>query len=318
MLNRVADALFWIGRYLERAENHTRLISTIYHLNNLKSKRSELAHWQHLLRLIGNEDDFLASYSEVNENNVLHYVTLRSENQNSIASCIHIARSNMRLSREKMPSECWEQLNSLFLWINEQSVSDIYSETPYKFYKRIQEQLHAFQGTMHASMMRGLEWHFIESGKYLERADNGMRMIQSMHFSLSMEQPKSDFLPMLALLKAVNGYECYRLVYAERISMQSVVEFMLLHPSFPRSTLHSLSLLEQHLRNLTTQQNQHQLVQHKVLARVSKVRSELLCLDKSEFTVEQIGIHLLSLIENCEDIGLHIDRHFFQEEVVSA
>ncbi len=318
MLNRVADGLFWIGRYMERAENHTRLISTVYHLSTQRTKRNDIAHWQHLLRLIGNENDFLNSYSEVSESNVLHYVTLRADNQNSIRSCIHIARNNMRQLREKMPSECWDTLNSLYLWINEQTVNDINAETPYIFYKKIQEQLSSFQGTLYATMMRDKEFHFIESGKCLERADNGLRMLQAIHFSLTVECPKSDYSFLLALLKSVNGYESYRRVYADKISMQTVVEFLMLHPTFPRSTCYSLQILESHLRSLVTQQSNQNFLHNKVLSHVGKVHAELLCMDKANFTVERLGEHLHHLIESCDMIGLMIDRHFFHEEVVSA
>jgi uncharacterized alpha-E superfamily protein len=318
MLNRVADALFWIGRYMERAENHTRLINTVYHLSTQRSKRNDIAHWQHLLRLIGNENDFLNSYSEVNESNVLHYVTLRADNHNSIRSCVHIARNNMRQLREKMPSECWDTLNSLYLWMNEQTVNDINAETPFIFYKKIQDQLNSFQGTLYATMMREREFDFIESGKYLERADNGLRMLQAIHFSLLVEQPKSDYPSMLALLKAVNGYESFRRVYSDRISMQSVVEFSMLHPSFPRSTCYALSVLEKHLRRLVPPKNSSSFLHNKVLSHLGKVRGELLCLDQSQFTKECLGDHLLHLIDNCDLIGIMIDRHFFHEEVVSA
>jgi uncharacterized alpha-E superfamily protein len=252
MLSRVADALFWIGRYLERAENHTRLISTIFHLNNQHSKRDDLAHWQHLLSLIGNKQDFIEYYQEVNENNVLHYVTLAADHQNSIRSCIHIARNNMRILREKLPSDGWDRLNALYLWINEQSVNDILAETPYMFYKRIQDQLHSLQGTLYSTMLRGQEWNFLEAGKYLERADNGLRMMQAIHYSIQIQNEKSEYQPMLALLKAVNGYESYRQVHAERISMRTVVQFLLFHPTFPRSICYTLEALHSHLKTVVT------------------------------------------------------------------
>lgn len=318
MLNRVADSLFWIGRYMERAENHTRLINTLFHLQSSQAKRSDIRHWEHLLRLIGNESHFLDSYHEVNEMNVLQYVTLRADNQNSIRSCIHIARNNMRQLRERMPSECWDMLNSLYLWINEQTANDIVAETPYIFYKKIQEMLSAFQGMLQAMMMRDKEWQFINCGKFLERADNGLRMMQAIHFTSMMQDRKLDYPSMLALLRAVNGYESYRRVYSERINLQTVVEFLLLHPAFPRSTFYALESLESHLRKLIQSQNNGMFQHNKVLSHVNKTRAELSCLDKSQFAETQLGVHLHELIRSCDEIGLMINRHFFLEEVATA
>lgn len=318
MLTRVADALFWIGRYMERAENHTRLINTVYHLNNRQLKRTDLRHWQHLISLIGNEQDFLDIYQDSNENNVLHYVTLSEDNQNSIRSCIHIARNNMRQLREKIPSECWDQLNSLYLWLNEQTVNDILAETPYIFYKRIQEQLSAFQGILYSTMLRGKEWNFIETGKFLERADNGLRILQAIHYDLIITKPKSEYQSMMTLIKATNGYESYRQVYSDRISMQSVVEFMLLHPAFPRSTCHALSKLEFHLQSLLNGQTNPHIMHNKVLSYVGKLRAEVMCTEKTQFSTAMLGAHLDTFIDGCNEIGLMIDRHFFHEAVVSA
>jgi uncharacterized alpha-E superfamily protein len=318
MLNRVADSLFWIGRYLERAENHTRLINTIYHLSAYGVKRDELAHWYQVIRLIGDEHDFLSRYSEVNESNVLQHVILQVNHPNSIRSCINLARENMRQLREQIPSECWDILNSLFLWMNEQTIQNIYKDTPYIFLKNVQDQVSAFQGILYATMMRDRAFYFIEIGKYLERADNGLRLLHAIHFSLNNVQPRAEYGSMLALLKAVNGYESYRRVYSELITMKNVVEFLLHHPSFPRSICHSLKQLEQHLRLMLTQHNGTPFTQNKVMSHLSKAIHDLYFMGNGSFAFEQLDEILLQGIANCEKVANGIESHLLREEVASA
>ncbi len=318
MLNRVADSLYWIGRYLERAENHTRLINTIYHLSAYRVNRDELAHWHQVIRLIGDEREFLSSFAEVNESNVMQYVILQVNNPNSIRSCIHLSRENMRQLREQIPSECWDTLNSLFLWIKEQTIHDIHTKTPYIFLKNVQDQISAFQGILYATMMRDQAFDFIESGKYLERADNGLRLLHAIQFSFIAQQPRAEYAAMLALLKSVNGYESYRRVYSELITVKNVVEFLLHHPSFPRSICYSLMLLDQHLRDLVNQQNGTTYLNSKLTTFLSKAIHDLSFMQNAQFTIEQLHTMLSQGIVNCENIGNVIECHFCREEVATA
>lgn len=130
MMGRTAEALFWIGRYSERTENHARLIDVYYHIREDRESSGGQS-WSRLIDTIGDRATFTEQYGSFTEQHVLQYITLDKNNANSLLACTNHARANLRNIREKMPSELWDILNGLYLWLKEKEVRDITNDSPH-------------------------------------------------------------------------------------------------------------------------------------------------------------------------------------------
>lgn len=117
MLNRNAEALFWIGRYIERAENHARLIDVHYHIQQEEDFQEEGHKWSRLIDALGVRSEYLRQFESFNEQDVLSFITLDMGNTNSLFSCVHQARNNLRTLRQHLPSELWDIVNGFNLWL---------------------------------------------------------------------------------------------------------------------------------------------------------------------------------------------------------
>lgn len=317
MMGRTAEALFWIGRYSERTENHARLIDVYYHIREDR-EGSAGQSWSRLIDTIGDRASFIEQYGSFTEQHVLQYITLDKNNANSLLACTNHARANLRNIREKMPSELWDILNGLYLWLKEKEVRDITSDSPHLFYRFIRDTLSMFQGAATSVMPRQNEWHFVEAGRYLERAENLLRLIQS----LCSEYAKEDFSSyplMLAVLKSVSGYESYRKEYADGVSLNSIIKFLLLHETFPRSVAFSIQSLERSLKGIQLDDPELNNAVHKLAKLAGKMKSNLACMDEEDLRSGKIETTLQTLLDSCNGMGARMSKIFFpsREEVIA-
>lgn len=232
MLNRNAEALFWIGRYMERAENHARLIDVHYHIQQEEDYQAEGHKWSRLIDALGVREMYLRQFESFSEEDVLAFITLDLGNANSLFSCVHHARNNLRTLRQHLPSELWDIVNAFNLWLGAQSVADIMSG-PHQFYQQIKERTATFLGAEQSVMLRGNEWRFIESGRFLERAENTTRILQAVTVSSRLKDISSIYTQLQAVLKSVSGYQAFRRYYADDMSPECILEFLIANPYFP-------------------------------------------------------------------------------------
>lgn len=258
MLSRVADSLFWMSRYIERAENVARMldvnIDLLLDLQALEEKEMR-EHWQAIILAMGDEENFAADYGEVNGPNVTDFLTVNLTNTNSIFGCIRLARENARTVREQISTEMWEQLNRLFLSVKDLDSEKIWQQGPHRFYQAIKEGAQMFHGVTDATMTHGEGWEFIRVGKFLERADKTTRHMDVRHILLHPEPEKvthsTDAIEWMAVLKSCSALEAYRKAYSSSVEPQKIVEFLVLHDSFPRSVRFSINQVSNALRNIT-------------------------------------------------------------------
>ncbi|NHN32010.1 alpha-E domain-containing protein [Paenibacillus agricola] len=317
MLNRNAEALFWVGRYVERAENHSRLIDVHYHIQQTADFQDEEHKWARLVDALGARDAYKQQFEAFTEKDVLSFITLDRGYANSLFSCVSKARNNLRTLREKLPSEMWDVLNSFYLWLGEKQVDDIMKESPHVFYRQIKERMATFQGVEHSVMLRQNEWHFVESGRLLERTENTVRILQSVTGTLT-EAEAVPYPGMLAVLKSVSGYQAFRRFYADGMSEQHIMEFMIISESFPRSILFSFTELEKHLKGIQLDASGQHLPHEKAIRQAGKMKAELACLDSEDFTPEQVTNILDKLTSSCLGLGATMAVAFFQIEEASA
>ena len=253
MLSRVANSVYWMSRYIERAENVARFIEVNLNLN-LDSPIVFEDQWKPLVKTSGDMELFESKYKVFNKENVTNFLTFDMDNPNSILSCLISARENSRSIREIISSEMWQQLNSFYLYVSNEGSKDIAFDDPYSFYSNIVTNSHLFTGVTDSTISHSEGWHFIRMGRLIERADKTSRILDVKYYILlpSVKDVGTpiDFISWSALLKSASGYEMYRKKY-RRILPNSVAEFLLLDPDFPRSILYCLNIALLSMRAIT-------------------------------------------------------------------
>ena len=252
MLSRVADSIYWLNRYIERAENVARFIDVNLNLM-LDLPAGMPQQWQPLVAVSGDLKLFNSRYSEANIENVIQFLTFDLDNANSVISCLKLARENARSIREVISSEMWEEVNSFYLMVKEASATKSLSALP-KLFSRVKMASHRFAGVMDATMSHNEGWHFGQLGRLLERADKTTRILDVKYFLLlpSAEWVGTplDRIQWIALLKSASAYEMYR-KSEHHITPSSVAEFLILDRQFPRSIYFCLWQAQQCLHQIT-------------------------------------------------------------------
>ena len=169
MLSRVADSIYWMSRYVERAENVARIVDV--NLNIMLDSASADQQWQPLVNITGDHEDFAKRYQEANRQTVLEFLTFDRDNPNSILSCLRSARENARSVREIISSEMWLQLNQFYLTVKAAAEGGQGMDSPHEFFTNVKLSSHLFTGLTDATMTHGEGWHFSRLGRKLERAD---------------------------------------------------------------------------------------------------------------------------------------------------
>jgi uncharacterized alpha-E superfamily protein len=239
MLSRVADSIFWMSRYIERAENVARFIDVNLNLM-LDSPIGHAQEWQPLVDTTGDAKVFAGRYEVATEQNVIQFLTFDLDNSNSILSCLRAARENARSVREIISSEMWEQLNQFYLIVNSAAASAGSMTDPQELFASVKMASHQFAGVTDATMTHSEGWHFCQLGRRLERADKTSRILDVKYFLLLPTAADvgttSDDIQWAAVLRSASAFEMYR-KYHGRISPERVVQFLLLHAEFPRAIL---------------------------------------------------------------------------------
>ncbi|MDJ0744504.1 MAG: alpha-E domain-containing protein [Xenococcaceae cyanobacterium MO_167.B27] len=252
MLSRVADSIYWLNRYIERAENVARFINVNLNLM-LDLPAGMPQQWQPLVSVTGDMELFNSRYLEANSNNVIQFLTFDEEYPNSIISCLKIARENARSIREVISSEMWEEVNSFYLMVKEASTAKSLSALS-KLLSDVKMASHSFAGVMDATMSHNEGWHFGKLGRLLERADKTARILDVKYFLLlpSAEWVGTplDRIQWISLLRSASAYEMYRKCQYYIIP-STVAEFLILNRQFPRSIYFCLWQAEQCLHEIT-------------------------------------------------------------------
>ena len=250
MLSRVANQIYWLGRYLERAENYARFIDVNFNLmQDLPMDMKE--QWLPLVAATGDLDLFNAKHGKFDRQEVMFFLAFDSENPNSMLSAVTKARENARIIRENLSKETWEKVNELYYMLKEGCDKKVWKkEDPRKFFENVKNQILLIYGLADATVARTEGWYFRQLGQMLERADKTSRILDVKYHillpsALEVGTPL-DFLHWTALLKSVTGFNTYRRLYGT-IDPSGVVEFLVLNKYFPRSIYFCLKEAEKYL-----------------------------------------------------------------------
>jgi uncharacterized alpha-E superfamily protein len=237
MLSRVANSIYWMCRYIERAENVARFISV--NLNLLLDMPAEGGkQWEPLVAITGDQKFFEEKYQEYSKEAVIDFLTFDRRYFNSIVRCLALARENARSIREIISSEMWEHLNNFYLEMADSRHHAMAFKDPHKFFKIIQMRSHLFTGLLDATMSHNEAWHFARLGMMLERADKTSRILDVKYFMLlpqvDMVNTPVDNIQWTAVLKSASAFEMFRKEH-HLITPRLVAGFLILDKNFPRS-----------------------------------------------------------------------------------
>lgn len=252
LLSRVAESVYWMARYVERAENVARFIGVNLHLQ-LDLVGDVVDQWESLVFTSGDAAVFSKRYGEPTQANVIRFLVFDPENPNSIFSCLRAGRENARSVRETISSEMWEQINTMYLRIQACNGTLDFASLP-EFFRDLRFSSHLFQGITDTTMTHNEAWHFLRLGRELERADKSSRMLDVKYFMLlpSLRDVNTPFddIHWSAVLKSVSGFEMYRKKYG-RLSAPDIVAFLVLDAEFPRAIRFCVHKADQSLHAIT-------------------------------------------------------------------
>jgi uncharacterized alpha-E superfamily protein len=253
MLSRVADSIYWMSRFVERAENVARFISVNLNLS-LDMPGEAGQQWWPLVVITGDDEPFQRRVGQTSKESVIQFLTFDGLNPNSIVSCLRAARENARSVREIISAEMWEQINKFYLMIRDGETIDEVLDNPYAFFQRVIVLGQQFLGVTDATMTHGEAWHFCQLGRMLERADKTSRILDVKYFIL-LPRPADvgtpfDDVQWSALLRSASALEMYRQRHG-RISPVNVVKFLVIDREFPRAVLYCLTRANESLHAIS-------------------------------------------------------------------
>lgn len=256
MLSRVAESIYWISRYVERAENVARFIDVNYNLT-LGEGAALQEQWAPLVSTTGDHELFRELYGNASRENVLQFLAYDDRNPNSILSCVKYARENARSVRETITVPMWQQINQFYLLVTSAAREGKPLTEPNEFCDAVKTASHTLLGLTYATMSHGEAWHFARMGRLMERADKTSRIVDVQYFILlpSAEHVGTslDVVRWSALLRSASALAMYRRVHG-RITPEQVAQFLVLDRNFPRSMHFCLIRAQDSLRNITDSQ----------------------------------------------------------------
>jgi uncharacterized alpha-E superfamily protein len=253
MLSRVADSLYWMSRYLERAEHTSRLLDVNLNLMLDEGPISAERRWLRVLQALGKPKDIEWAGDPYALTRTL---TFETEHKASIVSCIISARENSRHVREQISTEQWHRLNSLYLQVTRPEMqSDGQAQAllagttqPSEFLQSVMEAVHQFQGVTDSTMNHGEGWQFIQVGRYIERAYATTLLLEAYHEDLWAHPEQivegNEYLEWMGLLRSATAFEAYCKVYTADLTPDRIFEFLLLNEEFPHSVRFSIDSLQ--------------------------------------------------------------------------
>jgi uncharacterized alpha-E superfamily protein len=248
MLSRVADNLYWMSRYLERAEHTARLLAVKLESLLDQSKDDADTSWRRVATALSSDAQVPSTMTDAYE--ITHVMALDRFNTSSLISSLRFARDNARQVREQISSEMWNHLNRLYLRLTPVTMPDVWGDSPASFFRDVVEQLHMLEGVTNSTMRHGESWRFIQLGRYIERAQLVSRLLD-LHFdAVPGSRPMPQYADWIVLLKSCTAFEAYCKVYTANIQRDRIAEFLLFDAEFPHSVRFSVDRLTQALAQI--------------------------------------------------------------------
>lgn len=333
MLSRTADHLFWMSRYMERAENTARLLDVNYQTALLpQSVAAAEAGWRGLLSISELSHDFAARHGDVSAERVMDYMVFDADNDSSIRSCLLAARENARAVRGTLTTEVWETQNQTWLEFQRMAAAEAFRKDPGALFEWVKFRSHLSRGVTVGTMLQDEAFHFLRIGSFLERADNTARLLDvrfhavrsEFHGGQSQSQGPNgvqaqlpgaqsgrngkdmeiDFYHWSSILRSVSGFEVYRKVYRNVIRPEKVAELLILRPDMPRSLAACMQEVVSNLHRLANEQS------GETLRQAGRLHAELQYGRIDEILATGLHAFLTQFLERVGRLGAGISRDF--------
>ncbi len=252
MLSRTADNLYWLARYVERAEYLARILEATQRLTALPlAYVGETNEWVTAVATAGCSNAFFAAHEEANEETVTDFLAFSTDNPSSIRSCFEVARHNARAVRTALTIEMWEAINSTWLELKRFGNKPNTREEFARFLQWVQSSSLRYDGSAYRTMLRNDAYWFSRLGVYMERADNTARILDvKYHLLLPADEHVGgplDYFQWSAILRSVSALTAYHWVYRESLKPWLVADLLILNEQMPRSLASCYENLEQNL-----------------------------------------------------------------------
>ena len=259
MLSRVANSLYWMARYIERAENIARIVDVnlqlLLDIRNLDEKRL-VAYWLPIVQATGDEQAFFKLHPQATGHAVTEFLVFQMENPNSLVQSICQGRENARMVRDQITLELWEELNRLYLFVRSPQAREVWHHSPSDFFHEIKASSLHIIGIINATLIHNEGWWFIQVGQFLERADKTTRILDVRYQSLPEKGvperiSPDEALEWSAVLRSCSSWDAYKSIHGADIHPRQVAEFLLLSDDFPRSVRFCVNELNRSLRRIS-------------------------------------------------------------------
>ena len=308
MLSRVADSIYWMARYIERAENTARIVMVNANLV-LDTPKGMSPGWRPLITITGSEDLFDKNYDDSSERNVVKFLTGDMNNPGSILSSLWFARENARIVRDVVPREAWEYINDVYLYAKGNLQSGLSQRARYDYLKRIIAGAQQITGMLAGTMSHDPAYDFLRIGRNLERAEMTIRIIDVRSASLLPHQAELtpfENIQWMSVLKSLSGYQMYRRHMQTRVRRPAVLKFLLQARDFPRALYHCLCEVESSLRDLPRN--------GKALAIIAAAKETVLKVDLEQLEQEALHIFTDEIELALADLAAQLNVSYFVVE----
>lgn len=297
MLSRVAERMYWLGRYIERCENTARLINVNGNLL-LDMPRMGRQLWSSLIEISGVTDPFFNRYMKAEERHVLRFMLAEPTNPGSLINSVRNARENARVCREIIPTEAWETINEFYLYVRRNNDKGATRDGRNKYLSDVMRYCNQLVGVLFTGISHGDSYSFIRIGGSLERADMGTRIIDVGCLNLlgNSEAEEGGFNDLLWMnvLRSLGAYQMYRQHVQDRVNGKDVVTFLLKDPEFPRTTAHCLGVIMSRFQQLPRSDVPLRSVAH-TQRLVNEVKVEEVMAEGLHEFIDQVQIDLAEL-----------------------
>jgi len=255
MLGRTAQNLFWLSRYVERAENMARLLEVGYRMS-LTSRREGGAseHLMSMMQAAEIDEDFAKKDRPADVDTVAHFMMFDPDNPSSVYSCLQMARTNARSVRTAITSDMWESINSAWLEFSQIKPRDVRGAKLLGLLEWVKHISHQFRGALLGTILRDDGFAFLQAGNFVERADNTARILDMKYYVLlpraKMVGGDLDIQQWTLILRAASAHRSYRHVYHDRYKAHNIADFLILRPEMPRSLIFCARFIEQNIETL--------------------------------------------------------------------
>jgi uncharacterized alpha-E superfamily protein len=292
MLSRVAENLYWLGRYLERAENTARIVN-VNAVLLLDLPKGIAPGWKPLIAISGSENLFDERYRDFDERSVVKFLVGDVENPSSILSSLQMARENTRTIRDIVPREAWEDINELYLQARENLQSGLSKRGRYAYLRGILRGAQTLAGMLAGTMNHDAGYEFLRIGRNLERADMTTRIIHVRSASLLPDEI-SGLMPFeniqwVSVLKSLTAYQMYRRTMQIKVRRAEVLRFLLQDREFPRAVYRCLSAVEEGVSRLPSNDPPLRAI-NRLQRSVQSIEAESLSRDQLPELVDQLQI----------------------------